>query len=194
MVGRPWGSGTAPCPEAVETHDYLHKSTSSAGSGRLKAATPCSCDCISVACPHRNWSTIRKTCLQGAAATADALEISGLCQSGKMGPCRMLSAPPWRGVGREVLGHRPRLNRCPSSAGRNACQALLLLVWAVGPDHGGRAGCRFAERTYLWVGRGRIAWSRGRLGSLRVDRVPHYLSPATKVGVLLALTTHDDIL
>lgn len=21
----PWGSGTAPCPEAVETHDYLHK-------------------------------------------------------------------------------------------------------------------------------------------------------------------------
>lgn len=70
------------------------------------------------------------------------------------------------GVGREVLGHQPRLNRYPSSAGRDASQALLLLVWAVGPAHGGRAGCRLAER----MGRGRIAWSTGRLGSLLVDR------------------------
>lgn len=41
------------------------------------------------------------------------------------------------GVGREVLGHRPSLNRCSSSAGRDASQALLLLVWAVSPAHGG---------------------------------------------------------
>lgn len=74
------------------------------------------------------------------------------------------------GVGREVLEHRPRLNRYPSSAGRDASQALLLLVWAVSPAHGGRASCRLAERTYLWMGRGRIAWSMGRLGSLLVDR------------------------
>lgn len=69
-----------------------------------------------------------------------------------------------------MLGHRPGLNRCPGSAGRDARQALLLPLWAASPVHGGRAGCRFAQKAYLWVGRGRISWFRGRLGSLLVDR------------------------
>lgn len=45
--------------------------------------------------------------------------------------------------GREVLGHRPGLNRCPGSVCGDASQALMLPVWAVGPAHGGRAGCRW---------------------------------------------------
>lgn len=72
--------------------------------------------------------------------------------------------------GREVLGHRPGLNRCPGSVFGDASQALMLPVRAVGPAHGGRAGCRWHRGPICGWARGKTAWSRGRLGNLQVDR------------------------
>lgn len=56
----------------------------------------------------RNWDTIRKRDLQGLGMTLAVLEISGLCQSGRMG------------LHREPVssseGGADGLNRCPSWA------------------------------------------------------------------------------
>lgn len=138
-----------PCPEVAETQDYLYKAFPVPGVEGSKWQPHCSCDCISVACPHRNWSTIRKTCLQGAAVTVDALDISGLCQSGRMGPCRMLSAPPWRGwVGRcwgtgQVLTGVPaqpaempaRPSCCWCGQSAQLMEVELAVHWQSGPTY-----------------------------------------------------------
>lgn len=113
--------------------------------------------------------------------TVDALEISELCQSGRMGPCRMLSAPLW-GVGRcwgtgqdltgvpaqpAVMPARPSCCRYGQSA--QLMEVELAVDWHRGPI------CGWAGAENPGPGEGLEAcwWTGG---------VPHHLSLATKVG------------
>lgn len=91
--GGPWGGGTAPCQEATESQDCLPEAFPVLGVEGWEHQPHCCCDDISVAGPCRNWSTIRKTCLQGTAATVDALEISDSANQegwGHAGCCQLL--------------------------------------------------------------------------------------------------------
>lgn len=125
--------------------------------------------------------------------TADALEISGFCQSGRMGPCRMRSAPLWGvgrcwGTGQDLTGvpaqsvelpARPSCCWCGQSA--QLTEVELAVDGTEGLSVGGPGEGQPVQRK---------AWklAGGQEGVLIICPL------ATKMGILLALSTYGTVL
>lgn len=125
--------------------------------------------------------------------TADALEISGFCQSGRMGPCRMRSAPLWGvgrcwGTGQDLTGVPAQSVAMPARSSCCRCgqsAQLTEVELAVDGTEGLSVGGPGERQPGPEEGLETCRWTGG---------VPHHLSLATKMGILLALSTYDTVL